>query len=126
MGAGIKVEGKTATVLGPARLSAAAVMCSDLRASASLVLASLVAEGETIIDRVYHMDRGYEQLDEKLRGVGAKIQRLGNLFRRGRRDSAHANSQRLNAGMRRILPRPSANFLIFNSTTNEFTPSLGS
>jgi UDP-N-acetylglucosamine 1-carboxyvinyltransferase len=80
MGAGIKVEGKTATVLGPARLSAAAVMCSDLRASASLVLAALVAEGETIIDRVYHMDRGYEQIDEKLRGVGAKIQRLGNLF----------------------------------------------
>ncbi|MGD0910727.1 MAG: UDP-N-acetylglucosamine 1-carboxyvinyltransferase [Terracidiphilus sp.] len=80
MGAGIKVDGKTATVLGPARLSAAAVMCSDLRASASLVLAALVAEGETIIDRVYHMDRGYEQIDEKLRGVGAQIQRLGNLF----------------------------------------------
>ncbi len=80
MGAGIKVDGKTATVLGPARLSAAAVMCSDLRASASLVLAALVAEGETIIDRVYHMDRGYEQIDEKLRSVGAKIQRLGNLF----------------------------------------------
>jgi len=80
MGAGIKVEGKTATVQGPARLSAAAVMCSDLRASASLLLAALVAEGETIIDRVYHMDRGYEQIDEKLRGVGAKIQRLGNLF----------------------------------------------
>ena len=80
MGAGIKVVGKTATVLGPARLSAAAVMCSDLRASASLVLAALVAEGETIIDRVYHMDRGYEQIDEKLRGVGAQIQRLGNLF----------------------------------------------
>jgi UDP-N-acetylglucosamine 1-carboxyvinyltransferase len=80
MGAGIKVDGKTATVIGPARLSAAAVMCSDLRASASLVLAALVAEGETIIDRVYHMDRGYEQIDEKLRGVGAQIQRLGNLF----------------------------------------------
>ena len=80
MGAGIKVEGNTATVRGPARLSAAAVMCSDLRASASLVLAALVAEGETIIDRVYHMDRGYEQIDAKLRGVGAKIQRLGNLF----------------------------------------------
>jgi len=80
MGAGIKVDGKTATVIGPARLSAAAVMCSDLRASASLVLAALVAEGETIIDRVYHMDRGYEQIDEKLRGVVAQIQRLGNLF----------------------------------------------
>ncbi len=80
MGAGIKVEGNTATVHGPSRLSAAAVMCSDLRASASLVLAALVAEGETIIDRVYHMDRGYEHIDEKLRGVGAQIQRLGNLF----------------------------------------------
>jgi len=80
MGANIKVDGKTATVRGPARLSAAAVMCSDLRASASLVLAALVADGETVIDRVYHMDRGYERFDEKLRGVGAEIQRLGNLF----------------------------------------------
>ena len=80
MGANIKVEGNTATVRGRSRLSAAAVMCSDLRASASLVLAALVAEGETIIDRVYHMDRGYERIDEKLRGVGAQIQRLGNLF----------------------------------------------
>jgi len=80
MGANIKVDGNTATVRGPARLSAAAVMCSDLRASASLVLAAMVAEGETIIDRVYHMDRGYERFEEKLRGVGAQIQRLGNLF----------------------------------------------
>jgi len=80
MGANIKVDGSTATVRGPARLSAAAVMCSDLRASASLVLAALVAEGETIIDRVYHMDRGYERIEEKLQGVGAQIQRLGNVF----------------------------------------------
>src|SRR6185437_4707087 len=80
MGANIKVDGNTATVRGPARLSAAAVMCSDLRASASLVLAALVAEGETVIDRVYHMDRGYEKIEEKLSGVGAQIQRLGNLF----------------------------------------------
>ncbi len=80
MGANIKIEGNTATVRGPASLSAAAVMCSDLRASASLVLAALVADGETIIDRVYHMDRGYEHIEEKLRGVGAQIQRLGNLF----------------------------------------------
>src|ERR1700744_858622 len=78
MGANIKVDGRTATVRGPAKLSAAAVMCSDLRASASLVLAALVAEGETIIDRVYHMDRGYERFEEKLSGVGAQIQRLGN------------------------------------------------
>ncbi len=80
MGANIKVDGKTATVRGPARLSAAAVMCSDLRASASLVLAALVADGESILDRVYHMDRGYERIEEKLSGVGAQIQRLGNLF----------------------------------------------
>ena len=80
MGANIKVDGSTATVRGPARLSSAAVMCSDLRASASLVLAALVAEGETIVDRVYHMDRGYERIEEKLIGVGAQIQRLGNVF----------------------------------------------
>ena len=80
MGATIKVEGSMATVRGPSRLSAAAVMCSDLRASASLVLAALVAEGESIIDRVYHMDRGYERFEEKLVGVGAQIQRMGNVF----------------------------------------------
>jgi len=80
MGANIKVEGNSATVLGPAKLSAAAVMCSDLRASASLVLAALVADGESILDRVYHMDRGYERIEEKLRGVGAQIRRLGNVF----------------------------------------------
>jgi UDP-N-acetylglucosamine 1-carboxyvinyltransferase len=80
MGANIKVDASTATVRGPARLTSAAVMCSDLRASASLVLAALVAEGETIVDRVYHMDRGYERIEEKLIGVGAQIQRLGNVF----------------------------------------------
>ena len=80
MGANIKVDGSTATVRGPARLSAAAVMCSDLRASASLVLAALVADGESILDRVYHMDRGYEHIEEKLRGVGAQIRRMGNIF----------------------------------------------
>jgi UDP-N-acetylglucosamine 1-carboxyvinyltransferase len=82
MGANIKVDGSTATVRGPAQLSAAAVMCSDLRASASLVLAALVADGESILDRVYHMDRGYERIEEKLRGVGAEIRRLGNVFPR--------------------------------------------
>jgi UDP-N-acetylglucosamine 1-carboxyvinyltransferase len=55
-------------------------MCSDLRASASLVLAAMVADGESILDRVYHMDRGYERIEEKLAGVGAQIQRLGNIF----------------------------------------------
>jgi UDP-N-acetylglucosamine 1-carboxyvinyltransferase len=79
MGANIKVEGRTATVRGATRLSAAAVMCSDLRASASLVLAALVANGQSVLDRVYHMDRGYEQIEEKLRGVGARIERAGNV-----------------------------------------------
>jgi UDP-N-acetylglucosamine 1-carboxyvinyltransferase len=80
MGANIKVDGRIATVRGSTRLSAAAVMCSDLRASASLVLAALVADGESILDRVYHMDRGYERIEEKLAGVGAQIQRMGNIF----------------------------------------------
>lgn len=80
MGANIKVEGRTATVRGPAPLSAAAVMCSDLRASASLVLAALVADGESILDRVYHMDRGYERIEQKLESVGAQIRRMGNVF----------------------------------------------
>jgi UDP-N-acetylglucosamine 1-carboxyvinyltransferase len=80
MGANIKVDGSTATVRGATKLSSAAVMCSDLRASASLVLAALVADGESILDRVYHVDRGYERIEEKLRGVGAQIRRLGNIF----------------------------------------------
>jgi UDP-N-acetylglucosamine 1-carboxyvinyltransferase len=80
MGANIKVDGPTATVRGPASLSAAAVMCSDLRASASLVLAALVADGESILDRVYHMDRGYEHFEQKLESVGAQIKRIGNIF----------------------------------------------
>jgi UDP-N-acetylglucosamine 1-carboxyvinyltransferase len=88
MGANIKVDGRTATVRGPAKLSAAAVMCSDLRASASLVLAALVADGESILDRVYHMDRGYERFEEKLRGVGAQIRRMGNVFNSRQDESA--------------------------------------
>jgi len=80
MGANITVDGRTATVRGKSPLSSAAVMCSDLRASAALVLAALVADGESILDRVYHMDRGYERMEEKLRGVGAQIRRMGNVF----------------------------------------------
>jgi UDP-N-acetylglucosamine 1-carboxyvinyltransferase len=80
MGANIKVDGRTATIRGKSPLSAAAVMCSDLRASASLVLAAMVADGESILDRVYHRDRGYEHIEEKLRGVGAQIRRMGNIF----------------------------------------------
>ena len=80
LGANIKVEGRRAVVIGKSQLSAAAVLASDLRASASLVLAALVADGETIIDRVYHLDRGYENLEEKLRGVGAQIRRIGEML----------------------------------------------
>ncbi len=76
MGADVKIEGARAIVKGPTRLSGANVIASDLRASASLVLAGLVAEGETVIDRVYHLDRGYERLDERLSAVGASIERL--------------------------------------------------
>jgi UDP-N-acetylglucosamine 1-carboxyvinyltransferase len=80
MGANITVQGRTATIRGGTPLQSAAVMCSDLRASASLVLAAMVAEGETILDRVYHIDRGYERIEEKLRGVGAQIRRMGDVF----------------------------------------------
>ena len=76
MGADIEVEGNTALVKGVCELSGATVMATDLRASASLVLAGLVASGETVVDRIYHLDRGYEHIEEKLNGVGAKIERV--------------------------------------------------
>jgi UDP-N-acetylglucosamine 1-carboxyvinyltransferase len=76
MGANISIEGRRAVVHGPATLSGTTVQASDLRASAGLVLAGLVASGETVIDRVYHIDRGYEGIVEKLRAVGADIERL--------------------------------------------------
>jgi len=80
MGANIKVEGSRAIVRGRTPLSAAAVQCSDLRASASLVIAALVADGETILDRVYHVDRGYERIEEKLRSLGGQIKRIGEML----------------------------------------------
>ena len=76
MGADIRVEGRTAVVRGPTPLSGAQLMATDLRASACLVLAALAAAGETIVDRVYHLDRGYYRIDEKLRGLGADVERL--------------------------------------------------
>ena len=76
MGADISIDGRRAVVRGPAPLSGTTVIASDLRASASLVLAALVASGETVIDRVYHIDRGYERIVEKLRAVGAEISRV--------------------------------------------------
>ena len=76
MGAHMHIDGRSATVDGPTPLTGARVIASDLRASASLVLAGLIAQGETIIDRVYHIDRGYEKIEAKLRAVGANIQRV--------------------------------------------------
>lgn len=76
MGARIHIDGRSSTVDGPTPLTGARVIASDLRASASLVLAGLIAQGETIIDRVYHIDRGYEKIEAKLRAVGANIQRV--------------------------------------------------
>jgi UDP-N-acetylglucosamine 1-carboxyvinyltransferase len=76
MGAEIRLEGNTAIIKGVPRLTAAPVMATDLRASASLVLAGLVADGTTVIERIYHIDRGYECIEEKLQGLGAQIRRL--------------------------------------------------
>jgi UDP-N-acetylglucosamine 1-carboxyvinyltransferase len=77
LGADIRIDGHTAVVRGVERLSGAPVMATDLRASASLVLAGLVAEGETTIDRIYHLDRGYENIEAKLSALGARIRRIG-------------------------------------------------
>ena len=76
LGAHIQTDGKVAVVEGVPKLSGATVMATDLRASASLVIAGLVADGETVVDRIYHLDRGYDQMEEKLRGIGAQIERV--------------------------------------------------
>jgi UDP-N-acetylglucosamine 1-carboxyvinyltransferase len=76
MGARIRLEGRWAIVEGPARLTGAHVMASDLRASAALALAGLAAEGETTVHRVYHLDRGYDRMEQKLRGLGARVDRV--------------------------------------------------
>ncbi len=76
LGAQIHVDGRNAMIEGGARLSGATVMATDLRASASLVIAGLIAEGETVVDRIYHLDRGYDQMEEKLRALGADIERV--------------------------------------------------
>jgi UDP-N-acetylglucosamine 1-carboxyvinyltransferase len=76
LGAKIQVDGKVALIEGVPRLSGATVMATDLRASASLVIAALVAEGQTVVDRIYHLDRGYDHMETKLRGLGADIERI--------------------------------------------------
>ena len=76
LGAHIQTDGKVAVIEGVEKLSGATVMATDLRASASLVIAGLVAEGETLVDRIYHLDRGYDQMEAKLRGIGADIERI--------------------------------------------------
>ena len=75
LGAKIEVDGRVAVVQGVDKLSGATVMATDLRASASLVIAGLVAEGETVVDRIYHLDRGYDRMEAKLRALGADIER---------------------------------------------------
>jgi UDP-N-acetylglucosamine 1-carboxyvinyltransferase len=88
MGADIEMEGNTAIVRGNEKLTAAPVMATDLRASASLALAGLVAEGETVVDRIYHIDRGYECIEEKLAQLGARIRRIpGSRVPEGSRDA---------------------------------------
>jgi UDP-N-acetylglucosamine 1-carboxyvinyltransferase len=76
LGANIHIDGKVAVIEGVTKLSGATVMATDLRASASLVIAGLVGDGETVVDRIYHLDRGYDQMEAKLRGIGADIERL--------------------------------------------------
>jgi len=76
LGANIHIEGKVAVIAGVEKLSGATVMATDLRASASLVIAGLVADGETLVERIYHLDRGYDQMEAKLRGIGADIERV--------------------------------------------------
>ncbi len=76
LGANIQIDGKVAVIEGVEKLSGATVMATDLRASASLVIAGLVADGETVVDRIYHLDRGYDQMEAKLRGIGADIERI--------------------------------------------------
>ena len=78
LGAEISIEGPSAIVKGGTRLSGAPVMASDLRASAALVIAGLAARGTTQVNRIYHLDRGYEKIDEKLCGLGARIQRVNH------------------------------------------------
>jgi UDP-N-acetylglucosamine 1-carboxyvinyltransferase len=77
LGASIDVDGHTAVVKGVPTLEGATVMATDLRASASLVIAGLVARGETLIDRIYHLDRGYERIEEKLSQLGGRVRRVG-------------------------------------------------
>ncbi len=76
MGADISLEGNTALINGVEKLKGAPVMASDLRASASLVIAGIVADGETVVDRIYHIDRGYECIEEKLQQLGVDIRRV--------------------------------------------------
>jgi UDP-N-acetylglucosamine 1-carboxyvinyltransferase len=76
LGAQIEIQGNTAVIQGCATLDGATVMATDLRASASLVIAGMVAKGETVVDRIYHLDRGYERIEAKLSALGAKIRRI--------------------------------------------------
>jgi UDP-N-acetylglucosamine 1-carboxyvinyltransferase len=76
LGANIDIDGHTAVVRGVRKLSGATVMATDLRASASRVIAGLAAEGQTVVERIYHLDRGYERMEHKLKALGAQIERI--------------------------------------------------
>ena len=78
LGAKIEVDGRIAVIQGVEKLSGAKVMATDLRASAGLVIAGLVAEGETVVDRIYHLDRGYDRMEAKLRSLGADVERVSS------------------------------------------------
>ena len=117
MGALISIEGASAIVKGVTRLSGAPVMASDLRASAALVLAGLAAEGETWVQRIYHLDRGYEQFEKKLSAIGADIERLDEAahYRWNiQADYYHAqcgdDPTRFPAGLIRRIPRRSPSY----------------
>ena len=101
LGADIEVEGSSAIVKGVPKLTGASVMATDLRASACLVIAGLVAEGETTIDRIYHLDRGYERIEEKLAGIGASIERV----REGQAEQPDAEAADATPARRVIRPR---------------------
>jgi UDP-N-acetylglucosamine 1-carboxyvinyltransferase len=90
MGANIRLDGRRALVAGPIQLSGAQVIASDLRGSASLVLAGLAAKGQTIVDRAYHIDRGYESIEAKLAGADARIRRVSDKKRAGKIEEASA------------------------------------
>jgi UDP-N-acetylglucosamine 1-carboxyvinyltransferase len=104
LGARIHLDGETATIEGVDRLKGAQVMATDLRASVSLVIAALAAEGDTIVNRVYHLDRGFERLEDKLGRCGATVERISGSTLRGHPAVPQRSVGRLAPGLRRLQP----------------------